>query len=84
MRIFLLLLISLNIFPSTHFFVLGSGTPNPNPERMGSAYLVLANDTPYLFDFGSGTGCLGYVIKKNYEKIKISSAESDDNCKKIL
>ena len=42
------------------------------------------NKIHQLFDFGSGTGCLGYLIKKNYEKIKISSAESDDNCKKIL
>lgn len=42
------------------------------------------NKIKQLFDFGSGTGCLGYLIKKNYDKIEISSAESDNNCKKIL
>ena len=39
---------------STKLFILGTGTPNPNPERMGSSYLVLANDEPYLFDYGTG------------------------------
>ena len=54
MRFLIALLLSSNLLASTHFFVLGSGTPNPNPERMGSAYLVLVDDTPYLFDFGPG------------------------------
>ena len=79
MRIFLLLLISLNIFPSTHFFVLGSGTPNPNPERMGSAYLVLANDTPYLFDFGSGVvrrvAALSSEWGGNFSKLNVTQLE---------
>ena len=79
MRIFLLLLISLNIFPSTHFFVLGSGTPNPNPERMGSAYLVLANDTPYLFDFGSGVvrrvAALSSEWGGNFSKLDVTQLE---------
>ena len=79
MRIFLLLLISLNIFPSTHFFVLGSGTPNPNPERMGSAYLVLADDTPYLFDFGSGVvrrvAALSSEWGGNFSKLNVTQLE---------
>ena len=79
MRIFLLLLISLNIFSSTHFFVLGSGTPNPNPERMGSAYLVLANDTPYLFDFGSGVvrrvAALSSEWGGNFSKLDVTQLE---------
>ena len=79
MRIFLLLLISLNIFPSTHFFVLGSGTPNPNPERMGSAYLVLANDIPYLFDFGSGVvrrvAALSSEWGGNFSKLDVTQLE---------
>jgi ribonuclease BN (tRNA processing enzyme) len=79
MRIFLLLLISLNIFSSTHFFVLGSGTPNPNPERMGSAYLVLANDTPYLFDFGSGVvrrvAALSSEWGGNFSKLNVTQLE---------
>ena len=79
MRIFLLLLISLNIFSSTHFFVLGSCTPNPNPERMGSAYLVLANDTPYLFDFGSGVvrrvAALSSEWGGNFSKLNVTQLE---------
>ncbi|URQ64521.1 MBL fold metallo-hydrolase [SAR86 cluster bacterium] len=54
MKFLFALFLSINLHASTHFFVLGSGTPNPNPERMGSAYLVLVDDTPYLFDFGPG------------------------------
>ena len=54
MKFLFALLLSSNLIASTHFFVLGSGTPNPNPERMGSAYLLLVDDTPYLFDFGPG------------------------------
>ena len=34
--------------------ILGSGTPNPNPERSGSAYAIIANDESYLIDFGPG------------------------------
>ena len=79
MRLLLLLSFSLNIFPSTHFFVLGSGTPNPNPERMGSAYLVLANDTPYLFDFGSGVvrrvAALSSEWGGNFSKLDVTQLE---------
>ena len=41
------------ILSDTKFYVLGTGTPNPNPERAGSAYLLIVNDEPYLFDFGA-------------------------------
>ena len=79
MRLLLLLSFSLNIFPSTHFFVLGSGTPNPNPERMGSAYLVLADDTPYLFDFGSGVvrrvAALSSEWGGNFSKLDVTQLE---------
>ena len=79
MRLLLLLSFSLNIFPSTHFFVLGSGTPNPNPERMGSAYLVLADDTPYLFDFGSGVvrrvAALSSEWGGNFSKLNVTQLE---------
>ena len=53
-RVILLFFIVSAATASTKLFVLGTGTPNPNPERMGSSYLVLANDEPYLFDFGTG------------------------------
>ena len=38
----------------TRLIILGSGTPNPDPERNGSAYAIIANDKAYLFDFGPG------------------------------
>ena len=53
-RLILLFFIVSTASASTKLFILGTGTPNPNPERMGSSYLVLANDEPYLFDFGTG------------------------------
>lgn len=33
---------------------MGSGTPNPDPNRYGSAYAVITNDQAYLVDFGPG------------------------------
>ncbi len=54
-KLFLMLI----LFPcildaSTKLIVLGSGTPNPDPERKGSAYAVVVNDQAYLVDFGPG------------------------------
>jgi len=34
--------------------MLGTGTPNAEPERAGSAIAIVANNTPYLIDFGPG------------------------------
>ena len=34
--------------------LLGTGTPNPSPERSGPSVAVVVNDTPYLVDFGPG------------------------------
>ena len=52
-RLFYILLLCLPILSDTKFYVLGTGTPNPNPDRAGSAYLLVVNDEPYLFDFGA-------------------------------
>ena len=38
----------------TRLAILGSGTPNPDPQRMGSSYAVIINDNAYLVDFGPG------------------------------
>ena len=54
-KFLLSLFISQSIFASTQLVILGSGTPNPNPERGGSAYAVIVDNTPYLVDFGPGT-----------------------------
>lgn len=42
------------LFAETKLVILGSGTPNPNPERAGSAYAVIVNGSAYLIDFGPG------------------------------
>ena len=38
----------------TRLVLLGTGTPNAEPDRAGSSLAVIANDTPYLVDFGPG------------------------------
>jgi ribonuclease Z len=34
--------------------MLGTGTPNADPQRSGPAVAIVVNDTPYLVDFGPG------------------------------
>ena len=38
----------------TKLIILGSGTPNPDPERYGSGYAVVVNVDAYIVDFGPG------------------------------
>jgi ribonuclease BN (tRNA processing enzyme) len=38
----------------TEIVLLGTGTPNANPERSGPAIAIVVNDTPYLIDCGPG------------------------------
>jgi hypothetical protein len=52
-KFFLLLLLAPLLYGETKLIVLGSGTPNPDPNRAGSAYAVVVNETPYLIDFGT-------------------------------
>ena len=39
---------------TTKVVLLGTGTPNPEPNRSGPAIAIVVNDTPYLADFGPG------------------------------
>ncbi len=39
---------------TTRVVLLGTGTPNPEPDRSGPAVAIVVNDTPYLVDFGPG------------------------------
>ena len=39
---------------TTKFVLLGTGTPNAEPDRSGPAAAVVVNETPYLIDFGPG------------------------------
>jgi ribonuclease BN (tRNA processing enzyme) len=38
----------------TKVVLLGTGTPNPDPDHAGSSVAVLVNDNAYLVDFGAG------------------------------
>ena len=52
--LFCTLLISFNLFSETKLIILGSGTPNPDPDRYGSGYAVVVNGSSYIVDFGPG------------------------------
>jgi len=39
---------------STQIVLLGTGTPNAEPDRSGSAVAIVVNDMPYIVDFGPG------------------------------
>lgn len=38
----------------TKVILLGTGTPNPDPDHTGSSLAILVNNTPYIVDFGAG------------------------------
>ena len=38
----------------TQVVILGTGTPNADPERSGPSVAVVVNDVPYIVDFGPG------------------------------
>ncbi|MCK7523894.1 MAG: MBL fold metallo-hydrolase [Ignavibacteriales bacterium] len=38
----------------TQLVLLGTGTPNADPERFGPAVAIVVDDVPYLVDFGPG------------------------------
>ena len=39
---------------TTRIVLLGTGTPNADPERSGPSVAIVVNDTPYLVDLGPG------------------------------
>ena len=41
-------------FSETKLVILGSGTPNPDPNRFGSGYAIIVNEKAYIVDFGPG------------------------------
>jgi ribonuclease BN (tRNA processing enzyme) len=40
--------------PKSQIVMLGTGTPNADPQRSGPALAIVVGDTPYLVDFGPG------------------------------
>jgi len=73
----------------TKLILLGTGTPNPDPQRSGPSVLILVHGTPYIVDFGPGlirkaatlSTTWGGKIKnfeiKNIKKVFLSHMHSD-------
>jgi ribonuclease BN (tRNA processing enzyme) len=40
--------------PRTKIVILGTGTPNADPDRSGPSVAIIVDDTPYIVDFGPG------------------------------
>ena len=40
--------------PKTQIVMLGTGTPNADPDRSGPSIAIVVNDIPYIVDFGPG------------------------------
>jgi ribonuclease BN (tRNA processing enzyme) len=70
----------------TQVVMLGTGTPNADPERSGPSVAIVINDTPYLVDFGPGVvrraaaafkaGVLGLEVK-NLNRAFVTHLHSD-------
>lgn len=60
--LFLIILIPFTLFSQvknpqsskTKVILLGTGTPNPDPQHSGCSVAIVVNDTPYIIDFGPG------------------------------
>jgi len=50
----LLILSVFSAFTQTKIVLLGTGTPNPDPERAGSSIAIVVENNAYLVDFGTG------------------------------
>lgn len=51
---------------TTQLILLGTGNPNPFPDRAGPATLIVVNDTPYLFDAGEGVMRRAEAARQKY------------------
>ena len=49
-----LLLCFISAGAKTKVVLLGTGTPNPDPEHLGGSVAVIVGTTPYIIDFGPG------------------------------
>lgn len=73
----------------TKVVMLGTGTPNPDPERSGPGVAIVVNDTPYLVDFGPGVvrrassmspeygGTMGGLAPRNLKHAFLTHLHSD-------
>ena len=51
---------------ATQVVLLGTGNPNPDPDRQGPALLILVDNRPYLFDFGPGIVRRAAALTRDY------------------
>lgn len=58
----------------TKVVMLGTGTPNPVPERSGPSVAIVVNDNSYLVDFG--TGIVRQAERANQKGIKALEAKN--------
>lgn len=52
--------------PITRIAILGSGTPNPDPQRSGPALAVIVRDRAYIVDFGPGVVRRASALSEKY------------------
>ncbi len=58
-----------SVLPSsdvTQLILLGTGNPNPFPDRAGPATVIIVNDTPYIFDAGEGVMRRAEAARQKY------------------
>ena len=71
----LLPLLAASLFlADTKLILLGTGTPNADPDRFGPSVAVVVNDTPYIVDFGPGVVRRASAAKIKPENLKIAFA----------
>lgn len=71
----LLPLLAASVFlADTKLILLGTGTPNADPDRFGPSVAVVVNDTPYIVDFGPGVVRRAAAAKIKPEKLKTAFA----------
>lgn len=54
MRLALFLIVATALAQDTRVILLGTGTPNPDPDRMGPALAIVSGDRAYIVDCGPG------------------------------
>jgi ribonuclease BN (tRNA processing enzyme) len=71
----LLPLLAASLFlADTKVVLLGTGTPNADPERFGPSVAVVVNDIPYIVDFGPGVVRRAAAAKIKPETLKTAFA----------
>ena len=63
-----------NAPPKTRIVLLGTGTPNADPDRSGPSVAIVVNDTPYIIDFGPGVvRRAAAAYRKGVEGLKVEN-----------